>query len=668
MPIEILGKHPFARDAQGSLISRIGTLFLHRPALVTLPGIHATQRLEYAAHLNRIRQSTGLPPLTPGEEMAEWEDSVDLIMEQDRILIRPDPGNMRRAFDADEILQGLVSKRQIKFLYAMNEKVRQAVRQRGECWRISPLPRSQEEMKAMIREARIAIGCGAIYFYNMMTGTRYLTCSEFARLGALGTEELALQLQEIRDFSGRRNRRHYSEVDFFATKLKFGHADFAADDYLLLALEPAQLKARYAELLRRFVAAVPPALLEDDLEDAEWRRRLVSALVSQREETVSDDVLHGLSTEFYLRIEWLPGGRIEDGELIFDSIFEEAERHPEDSELRALCDERAKGFIFNFIREFGDVEYVNIGRVVGSLSAARPMASSRRRVYIAEIMYRGAGKPAVRIVRLQKWGVSEHLDEGKDLLRSILEAEEYTEYILDRRLGCRQLGMNLAVRTSMRKLAEKYQGRRREFLGQIIWSAYFERDYIHGVATDKIPSSRYESPEYALRLGLLLGRAAAPNIIVGRANVDGTHALFDDGDEVVAEDPRGMPADIIVADHTGTFSDYLSPLQTFAADYARPVTSRASLLPDPTAFAKVYLDAFLTRYLHIQLEYRKRRRGFDTLFKHRQRDVHGSFAFRWEKVLERLDSTDGNALVAAIAEQIRLQTDGKVSVATDTRT
>ena len=44
---------------------------------------------------------------------------------------------------------------------------------------------------------------------------------------------------------------------------------------------------------------------------------------------------------------------------------------------------------------------------------------------------------------MQKWGIREHLDEGKRLLDAIIQSEEYTEYILDRRLGCRQLGMNL---------------------------------------------------------------------------------------------------------------------------------------------------------------------------------------------------------------------------------
>ena len=88
---------------------------------------------------------------------------------------------------------------------------------------------------------------------------------------------------------------------------------------------------------------------------------------------------------------------------------------------------------------------------------------------------------------MQKWGVREHLDDGKSLLDAIIESEEYTEYILDRRLGCRQLGMNLPRRSPPAGSARRYTGHRRDLYGVQIWSPYFERDYIRGMATDKIP-------------------------------------------------------------------------------------------------------------------------------------------------------------------------------------
>jgi hypothetical protein len=649
MPLRIIGETPLARDAQGRLRSVIATIFPRSRTLVTLPGIHATQRMAYVHVVNNDRQQLGLPPLTEEEEMGEWQQSVDLIVDEDAILIRPDPDNMPLAFEADDQLQELVSKQKVKFLYVMNQKVRQSIKERGENWRIAALPRTPEDMKSMIATSRICIAGQPIYYYNRIVGTRYLTYQAFESLGSLPPVELAAHLGEIHDYSARHNRRGCPEISFFASDGPFGPDDFAASD--ALSLTPDGIRAHYEMLKDRFRASVRPDLREDNPDNLEWRNLMFAALIAQRDETIPEETLLGLSSEFFMQIEWLPGGRIEDGELVFDPLFDEFERNPNSPGLRLLCADKARGFIFNFVREFGDLEYVNIGRIIGSLSQ-RPSSAGRRDVYMAEVKQRNTPRPFVRMIRMQKWGIREHLEESKDLLRAIMEAEEYTDYILDRRLGCRQLGMNLPPRITTRKLSERYHGSRREYEGQMIWSTYFERDYIAGMATDKIPRSRYQSPPYGLRLAALLGRTAATNIIVGRMNLQ-NRVLFDDGDEVVIDDAAGLPADILVADHTGTFVDYTSPLEAHAPAYALPVIRRAPYLPNPVEFAEAYVTAFGDRFTHIQQEYRKRKRAFDTLFNHRWRDEHGSFAYRWERVLDRLSRTDGNAVAAVLRAQLK---------------
>jgi hypothetical protein len=42
-------------------------------------------------------------------------------------------------------------------------------------------------------------------------------------------------------------------------------------------------------------------------------------------------------------VDWLPGGRFEEGEFLFDPIFDEAAARPDDTELQRLGDTRAKG-------------------------------------------------------------------------------------------------------------------------------------------------------------------------------------------------------------------------------------------------------------------------------------------------------------------------------------
>jgi hypothetical protein len=212
--------------------------------------------------------------------------------------------------------------------------------------------------------------------------------------------------------------------------------------------------------------------------------------------------------------------------------------------------------------------------------------------------------------------------------------------------------MSLISRVVMRRLSERYEGLAKKYHGQLIRTTYFERDYLDGIATDKVPIEKLIQSDYGMKFALLLGKGAASSMIVGRAVDMGQHPVFDDGDEVVHDGPDGLPAEILLGDHSGAFGEYKHPLDAFADHYARPVNTRARLLPNGAAFARVYLNAFRAQFLHIQEDYRKRRRAFDTLFKHCKYDPAGSFAYRWEQVLRRLDTTNADQLVEAIRKNI----------------
>ena len=88
--------------------------------------------------------------------------------------------------------------------------------------------------------------------------------------------------------------------------------------------------------------------------------------------------------------------------------------------------------------------------------------------------------------------------------------------------------------------------------------------------------------------------------------------LFDDGDEVVIEDPSGIPAEIVVADQTERSSIISAswrsrppsmPGRSAVAGNTSPKRGSPPRIsrPSPTASP-------------IQQEYEKRRRAFDTLF------------------------------------------------------
>jgi hypothetical protein len=155
------------------------------------------------------------------------------------------------------------------------------------------------------------------------------------------------------------------------------------------------------------------------------------------------------------------------------------------------------------------------------------------------------------------------------------------------------------------------------------------------------------------RLAALLGEAAAPNLIVGSTDRAGA-PVFDEGDEVVCFDAQGLPVRILVSDHTGTFMDFTSSFSRLAPAYALPVNSRAAWLPDARAFAEAYLAAFTSRFAYIQSEYNRHRRGFRALFRYRPRDEKGSFAYRWERILDRLEAADPAAVEADIRNHLTL--------------
>jgi hypothetical protein len=108
----------------------------------------------------------------------------------------------------------------------------------------------------------------------------------------------------------------------------------------------------------------------------------------------------------------------------------------------------------------------------------------------------------------------------------------------------------------------------------------------------------------------------------------------------------------LIGDHSGAFGEYQKPFSHFSDHYAKPVNQRAKLVADPVQFADVYLRALKEQFLHVQEDYRKRRRAFDTLFKHLRYDKGGSFAYRWECVLKRLDQANVEEVVAGVGAKI----------------
>jgi hypothetical protein len=108
MCVRVIGPHPLANDDAGRAVTRIATVFPYHNTVVTMPGIHATQRLHFLDFLAQEHARQGLAPLTRQQEQALSDDAVDVVREDQLLLIRPDAGRMPAAVAADEVLQQLV--------------------------------------------------------------------------------------------------------------------------------------------------------------------------------------------------------------------------------------------------------------------------------------------------------------------------------------------------------------------------------------------------------------------------------------------------------------------------------------------------------------------------------------------------------------------------------
>ena len=649
--MKLIGEKIFAKDAEGRLLSRIGTMFFKTPGLVTTKGVHAMQRVIWLDEINARRAEEGRPPMTLGEEDEEMSESVDLIFTDEYVLIRPNPDRMDLAFRADEELQKLVSKRVIRFLNTSSAKVRQALRERGENWRMARQPISQDDMADLINASKIPMNEKPIYYYNRISGTRFITASGYNEIEHLPPDAFRRQIEEVVTGLNKRNRLGQPEVDIFPTSTPI------EIKRTLQSLKPAEmddvaLKKACDKLALDWRMALPVDLRDERPENFEWRNEMCHSLTKGPNETTAEeqDLIAGISPEFYRQIEWLPGARIENGEVIFDVIYDEAAR-TQDPVLLAMCDNRVKSFLFNTTRLFGKVVYINIGRIAQSLSRHPVEGRRRGNVYIMQYLEETMTAPKVLMIRLQKWGVAEHLDEGKDLLQSIIEADEYSDYILDRRLMCRQLGMDLPWRLGFGHFTEKYCGQN-QYNGIAVRTAYFVRSYVTGIASDKVPPQKYRNPAFAVRFAEQMGSAAAVDMIVGRRSSQTGELLFDRNYEVVRLSDDGLPRKIKVTDHAGSFVNYDQPFETYVSDYAAAVLRRKDLVVDYNGFAAAYLSGFRRKLAETQQAYRLRRAAFDELFSDRPYDTNGSGAYRWACALKRLDACDPDRITALLKEAI----------------
>lgn len=640
--VTIIGPDLFATDQDGKPLSPIASVFPDHQVIVAGRGIHA---LQVETMLDFLRAKTfqqARRDLSKEEEQAVYMNSVSLLIRKSLVLIRSDPSAMDKVFAADELLQRFLAKDLIQFTGIQLAEVRDRLRHRGESWRISPPPHSMQDIEQFIESSRVQVDTGAAYYYNAPTGGRYITYQEFMRIRPLlrsDMEEALNRLTEISDLTQRANNMGSPELSFF---LPSGRTLKNADlknltDVLKAASSERELNTAEC-LFDRFAAdfamTAGSDLLIDNPAEAAWRTTMFCRLYDINENEVEEWAL-GLSPEFRLNVRWLPGAR-----LSTEPIFESGSQS------------RIQDLIRHFWKTRPALASINIGRVE-SPQTVRDRTGEQRDVYLA-VLGLADGSETIRLVRMIKWDVLHRVKRGVPLQQAISETIQYRDYILDRLRAATELGIPKLPYTEIWLEEDVAQ------LGRIP-VFFFDRMYVPGVVTDKIPHGLYAKPGFTLKLSGLLGIAAAASLILGRACPRSGHVFFDDGDEVIQLNGDGLPERLVIADTTGSFTDWSTPVSELLPhclwhlaqhlDRAKQNGIGPAELKDS---AGAFGESLRKEIARMQLLLNDPDSALWSLFADRTNEP-GGIRHRWEAILCRLQAADSRLLFQEIAASPHLE-------------
>ena len=630
--VEILGPDFFARDESGQLLSPIAVIFPRLLLLVTGRGIHAELIGTAEAYLRARHRQNEQGDLTAEEEYELYENVVPLMVRDSTVLIRSFPDDMARVFAADELLQRLLPKASIQFTGIHIATVREQLRRRGESWRISPAPRSSKEIYHYIRTCRVHVNTNATYYQNAQSGERFLTYEEFRRIRPLlrkAPQKALLRLKEIHHLSQLVNDQGVPELSFFLpaeTRL----TTRPLGDLIALLQEPAtrqnldRAEALFDFFALSYAVAAGDELTVDGEKHTTWQTTMYCRLYDLSEKILEEWMLR-LSPEFHLNVRWLPGAHLRESEVLFEATVEP----------------KVRSLINYFVTTWPDIVSINVGRVEASLTE-RDVTEEEREVYLV-VLGLPECKEEIRLLRMIKWDVIHRLKQGFPLSQAIRDTVSYRDYILDRLKAVAALEIPILTYSAI-QFEEELQG-----VGEVP-IFFFDRSYIAGMVTDKIPLPYYAKSGFIVRLARLLGIAAAASMVLGRASHRTGELFFDDGDEVIQLNEERLPERLVISETTGSFTDSVTPLMALLpqcvkhlAVHLEKARRRGIPLADLRAAAEAFTEGLTGELERMQARLHDQSAGLRSLFDASTAEP-GSVRARWESMLNRLATTDVAAM------------------------
>jgi hypothetical protein len=299
-----------------------------------------------------------------------------------------------------------------------------------------------------------------------------------------------------------------------------------------------------------------------------------------------------------------------------------------------------------FQKKAGGVVSINIGHVESALSG-RELVDEQRDVYLVVIT--GEHGEDIRLVRLMKWDVYHRIKMGAPLPRATEDTLQYRDYIFDRLRAASNLGFPTLIYSDI-ELEEELPG-----FGKVP-VFFFERQYVPGAVTNKIPLAHYGRPDFIVQLSRLLGLAAAFTLILGRTSPRTGQIFFDDGDELIRTDGRGIPERLVIIETTGSFADWTTPvvprLPQCLSRLARHLGKAIDCGVGKEVIAesvRTFTDALTAEIVRVQELVGSSRDYFYGLFFDRPWDP-GGIRDRWDGILARIERTDADEVRRAVIE------------------
>ncbi len=622
--LTLYGPDLLEQDAEGNFNCTMADIFPGYRSIVVGTGLHVNLALEFMEVLAEERGRG----LAESEKEKIFEDLVAVIRHGKHLVVRSIPGDMERVFGAAALLEQVVPVEVIRFTGSGDQMVREAFKRRGETWKMTPRYFTIEEIIGQIRLSVVSVSTKNRYYYLIESGGRLLTYQEFALIGESLSDQKVFRsrIHEIVDLHQRKNFQFVQELDFFMVdQQKFDFSLISKlDEYLQKCRqwkEAEQKKARkmYDRALENFRSALEPDFKCDDPNNPVWRTYMYSQL---KDIPPTEESRLGVSGEFNMNINWLPGCRIEDSTVVMDAQVEDAVRE----------------ILKDSFRFYGPLEHINLGRVMRSQSQKRA-AGTYREVFIVVLKQKNTTVEQIRILRRFRRSTLYFLNRGYPLKEAERLADGYMQYTMDRWELLSMLGVvTPPIHCTTRK--EKLPG-----VGTLSTN-YIDRAYVAGLATDKIPFYYFESVSFLRAFASLMGDAAGLNLIIGRSDPDSGTVFFDDGDEMLQfEEGNKVPTGIVLADFTGAFADVVSPLDRFAPFYIECLVGILRQVPVKTLnrrrlaeTADLFVDSMTERIVKTR-ELLQPDSSLDSTIKEMLADRKAEInpiLMKWEKTLERM--------------------------------